>query len=159
MRPPTPGDDSRPARRGVRAVPAPGRPGGGQTRRLLLSDIEALTLLVREMESVAARCERLEQQRLAAAGHLMDPLDESFDALAPYFVGDQRVRLTGLRDDLRDSVGRLRDLNGMNAALVQQAVLVTDQWLRLLRASSPATYTRAGALSGAPTGTRYTYAV
>ncbi|SRR5579884_1815714 len=123
---------------------------------LLAGDVDRLAPLVREIEGIAATLTDLEADRRAGVAQLAggELLDDSFATLAPQFTGDDRARLDGLRDRLREVVERLRIVNDLNAALVRQALSFTEQWARLVRAALPATYTLNGAVVGLPAGGR-----
>lgn len=124
---------------------------------LLANDAEALTPIVREMEGIALAVEGLEQERMAQVAVLAggaEYADESFSALRRYFSGNELLRLETVRGQLREAVGRVRAVNQLNAALVQQALVFTDQWVRLVRASMPATYANSGAMVGPHGGGR-----
>ena len=120
---------------------------------LLASDVETLALLVRETEGIVAAVTRLEDDCIAQVALLVGddaPVDDTFAALAPYFTGKARHRLSGLCEGLREAVQRLRALNELNTALVRQALTFTEQWTRLVRAGLPATYDPNGATVGPP---------
>jgi hypothetical protein len=118
-----------------------------QQAALLDNDPDTLLLLVREMAAMTERVERLEAERLAAVARLTgDPAGAvPLSALSPWFDETAGAALSGLRDALLGTLGRLRITNAENALLARRLMSVGDQSLRALAGSEPPVYTAAGA--------------
>lgn len=114
---------------------------------LLASDVEALAPLVCEMEGLCRAMTRLEQQRIEQVAALTgsdDPV--TLSALAPRLSPEAGRQILPLKHELLESLQHLRTLNDGNAALVQQALIVADRCVRLLRNATAPAYAATGSV-------------